>query len=195
MTENLEHLKRSRATHRRVVIKYYNEANTTIQNRGTLDETGVARLEQPEISIRKKQDHTSNSNSNIQEQITDEQPLDDEIQEAESLDDKNGQYVHQNQQFLQKLKTPTGVSTNTVRSIDVNVKLPKVNLLVFSGGNMEWKSFFDMFKEAVNDNTRLTKNQKLHHLKSSLTGDADKLLNSITITDDNFDIAIDFLGN
>ena len=191
----MKHLKRSRATHRRVVIKYYNEANTTIQNRGTLDETGVARLEQPEISIRKKQDHTSNSNSNIQEQITDEQPLDDEIQEAESLDNKNGQYVHQNQQFLQKLKTPTGVSTSTVRSIDVNVKLPKVNLPVFSGGNMEWKSFFDMFKEAVNDNTRLTNNQKLHHLKSSLTGDADKLLNSITITDDNFDIAIDFLGN
>ena len=32
-------------------------------------------------------------------------------------------------------------------------------------------------------------------MKSSLTGDADKLLHSITITDDNFDIAIDILAN
>ena len=56
---------------------------------------------------------------------------------------------------------------------------------------MEWKSFFDLFKGAVIDNTRLT----LQHLKSSLTGDADKLLHSITITDDNFDIAIDILEN
>ena len=33
------------------------------------------------------------------------------------------------------------------------------------------------------DNTRLTKSQKLQHLKPSLTGDADKLLHSIKITD------------
>ena len=113
MTENLEHLKRSRASHRRVVTKYYNEANTIIQNRGTLDETGVARLEQLEFNIHKKQDQLSNSNSKIQELITDEQPLDDEIQEAEDLDDKYGQYVHRIQQFLLRLKTPTGVSSST----------------------------------------------------------------------------------
>ena len=35
----------------------------------------------------------------------------------------------------------------------------------------------------------------LQHLKSSLTEDADKLLHSIAITDDNFDIAIDILEN
>ena len=38
MTENLELFKRSRASHRRVVTRYYNEAYTIIQNRGTLDE-------------------------------------------------------------------------------------------------------------------------------------------------------------
>ena len=48
---------------------------------------------------------------------------------------------------------------------------------------------------AVIDNTRLTKSQKLQYLESSLTGDADKLLHSIMITDDNFDIAIDILEN
>ena len=156
MTKNLEHLKRSRASRRRVVTKYYNEANTIIQNRGTLDETRVARLEQLEINIRKKQDQLSNSISKIQELITDEQPLDNEIQEAEDLDDKYGQYVHQIQQFLQRLKTTTGISTSTARPIDVNVNLPKLNLPVFSGGYMEWKSFFDLFKGAVIDNTRLT---------------------------------------
>ena len=153
MTEILGHLKRSRASHRRVVTKYYNEANTIIQNRGTLDETGVARLEQLETNIRNKQDQLSNSNSKIQELITAEQPLDDEIQEAEELDEKFGQCVHQLQQFLHRFKTPTGVSTGTARSIDVNVNLPKLNMPVFSGGYMEWKSFFDLFKGSVIDNT------------------------------------------
>ena len=58
---------------------------------------------------------------------------------------------------------------------------------------MECKPFFNLFKGAVIDNTRLAKSQKLQHLKSSLTGDADKLLHSNTITDDIFDIAIDIL--
>ena len=50
-----------------------------------------------------------------------------------------------------------------------------------------------MFKGAVTNNTRLTKSQNLQHSKSSLTRDADKLLHSITITEDNFHIAIDIL--
>ena len=109
------------------------------------------------------------------------------------MDDKYGQYVHQIQQFLQRLKTTKRVSTSETRSTDVNVNLPKLNLPVFSGGYMEWKSFFDLFKGAVINNTRLTKSQNLQHLKSSLTRDGDKLLHSITITEDNFHIAIDIL--
>ena len=91
MAEKLEQLKSSRESHRRVVTRYYNEANAIIQNCGILDEIGVERLEQLEINIRKKQDQLSNSNSKIQELIVDEQPLDDEIQKAEDLDDKYGQ--------------------------------------------------------------------------------------------------------
>ena len=45
-----------------------------------------------------------------------------------------------------------------------------------------------VFKGAVIDNTRLPKNQELQLLEPYLTGDADKLLHKITITDDNFDI-------
>ena len=60
---------------------------------------------------------------------------------------------------------------------------------------MEWKLFVELFKGAVIENTRLAKSQKLQQMKSSLTGDADKLLHSITITNDNFDIAIDILEN
>ena len=58
---------------------------------------------------------------------------------------------------------------------------------------MEGKSFFELFKGAVIENTKLTKSQKLQQLKCSLTGDADKILHSITITNDNFDFAIDIL--
>ena len=61
------------------------------------------------------------------------QPLENEIQEAENLDDKCGHYVHQNQQFILRLKPPRQVSTSDSRSKDVNVNLTKLNLSVFSG--------------------------------------------------------------
>ena len=49
--------------------------------------------------------------------------------------------------FLQRLKTPTRSSTSDTRSADDIVSLPKLNFRIFSGGYMEWKSFFNWFKE------------------------------------------------
>ena len=76
-----------------------------------------------------------------------------------------------------------------------NIKLPKLNLPVFSGNYMEWTSFFDLFKGAVIDNSSLQGSQKLQYLKASVKGDAAKLLASIPVTDHNFDIAMNTLIN
>ena len=60
---------------------------------------------------------------------------------------------------------------------------------------MEWTSFFDLFKEAVIDNSSLQGSQKLRYLKASVKGDDAKLLASILVTDHNFDIAMNTLIN
>ena len=76
-----------------------------------------------------------------------------------------------------------------------NIKLPKLNLPVFSGNYMEWTSFFDLFKAAVIDNISLQGSQKLRYLRASVKDVAAKLLALIPVTDQKFDIAMNTLIN
>nr|XP_034832179.1 uncharacterized protein LOC117988989 [Maniola hyperantus] len=73
-------------------------------------------------------------------------------------------------------------STNTGNE----VKLPTINLPTFSGKYTEWPSFHDLFTSLVDNNKNLDNVKKLHYLKSSLSGEAEQLLRSVTITSDNY---------
>ena len=73
------------------------------------------------------------------------------------------------------------------------VKLPKLNLPTFSGNLEEWLSFFDLFQASVHQNSILSACQKLQYLKSACKGDALKIIQSIPISDSNYEIALDLL--
>ena len=55
--------------------------------------------------------------------------------------------------------------------------------------------FYVRFKGAVIDNDQLTNSLRLQYLKSAVKGEASKMLTSITVTDDNFDVAMEILQN
>lgn len=69
------------------------------------------------------------------------------------------------------------------------VKLPKIELVPFSGTYEEWPTFHDLFADLIHNNANITNVQKLHYLKSQVTGDADGLLKSIPVTDANYAVA------
>lgn len=73
------------------------------------------------------------------------------------------------------------------------LKLPKLDLPTFSGSYTEWTSFYDLFSASVDKNSSLSDSQKLHYLKSSVKGDAAKILTSLQITDANYSAAKDIL--
>ena len=77
----------------------------------------------------------------------------------------------------------------------VEVRLPKLELPTFDGNLDEWLSFRDLFVAAVHDNSGLTGAQKLQYLKASVKGDAALLLQSVSITNDNYEQAWDLLNN
>lgn len=64
-------------------------------------------------------------------------------------------------------------------------KLPKIQLPIFSGKYEDWPTYQDLFMSLVHQ-TSLSDVQKLHYLKTSVTGEAELLLRNITITDDNY---------
>ncbi|GFR20092.1 uncharacterized protein TNCT_37301 [Trichonephila clavata] len=67
-----------------------------------------------------------------------------------------------------------------------NLKLPRIELPVFTSNYMEWISFRDLFLTSVGNNNTLSDSQKLQYLKLSVKGEAATLLQSIQITNYNY---------
>ncbi|GFX91828.1 integrase catalytic domain-containing protein [Trichonephila clavipes] len=82
-----------------------------------------------------------------------------------------------------------GSSQGLVSARSAEVKLPTLSLPIFSGVTEEWLAFSDLFEAAVSNNKNITGAQKLQYLKGSLKSDALKIVNSLSITNDNFEIA------
>lgn len=97
---------------------------------------------------------------------------------------------------LQLLKAiQTSQTTEAAKVPAVEVRLPKLELPTFDGNLEEWLSFRDLYVAAVHDNTGLTGAQKLQYLKASVKGDAAILLQSVSITNDNYEQAWELLNN
>ncbi|GFU62857.1 DUF1758 domain-containing protein [Trichonephila clavipes] len=73
-----------------------------------------------------------------------------------------------------------------VSARSAEVKLPTLSLPIFSGVTEEWLGFSDLFEAAVSNNNDLTGAQKCQYLKGSLRSDALKIVNYLSITNDNF---------
>lgn len=67
-----------------------------------------------------------------------------------------------------------------------DVKLPRIAIPTFSGNYTEWQSFYDLFTSLIHNNNHLDDVQKLHYLKSSLSGDAETLLRGVAVTAENY---------
>ncbi|XP_022817401.1 uncharacterized protein LOC111350200 isoform X1 [Spodoptera litura] len=85
------------------------------------------------------------------------------------------------------------VTGSTGTTFEGNVKLPRIQLPSFSGMYEDWTTFKDLFTSLVHNNSMLSKVQKLHYLKSSVSGEAAMLLKHIQVTECNYDQAWDLL--
>ncbi|XP_063363671.1 uncharacterized protein LOC134652418 [Cydia amplana] len=72
-------------------------------------------------------------------------------------------------------------------------KLPRIQLPSFSGGYEQWPTFKDLFLSIVHNNASLSNVQKLHYLKTSVSGEAEAILKHVQITESNYTQAWDIL--
>lgn len=87
-----------------------------------------------------------------------------------------------------KPRSETTKETATCKSSS-EVKLPRISIPVFSGNYMEWQSFHDLFVALIHRNDSLENVQKLHYLKTNLSGEAEALLRQFAVTGDNYEEA------
>lgn len=73
------------------------------------------------------------------------------------------------------------------------IRLPRLELPIFSSGNREYLTFINLFNASVHSNNHLTPAEKLNYLKPLLKGEAELLVRNLTITDENYQIALNKL--
>ncbi|XP_045455981.1 uncharacterized protein LOC123665764 [Melitaea cinxia] len=70
---------------------------------------------------------------------------------------------------------------------------PQIDLPTFTGKYTQWPTFYDLYVESIHNNNLITKTQKMQHLKSKLRGDAERIIQHLTISADNYDTAWELL--
>lgn len=71
----------------------------------------------------------------------------------------------------------------------INVRLPTINLPEFNGAYKDWLPFYDAFNSLIHENNSLDNCQKFHYLKSCLKGEAMRAIESLTISNKNYESA------
>lgn len=67
--------------------------------------------------------------------------------------------------------------------------LPRINLPRFSGDYYAWGTFRDLFTSLIRHNVELSNVEKMHYLRSSLTGEASRLVSNLSLSGDHFMLA------
>ncbi|XP_055631989.1 uncharacterized protein LOC129771893 [Toxorhynchites rutilus septentrionalis] len=109
------------------------------------------------------------------------------------------QLADQQAQFLRMMSdnmAASSSSTAVIRSDPspaLDLKLPQMNMPVFSGDYLEWQSFYDLYDSLVHQNQTLKDSQKLYFLKTNLAGEAASLVSHLKIEDANYQPALEKL--
>ncbi|XP_011880360.1 PREDICTED: uncharacterized protein LOC105568900, partial [Vollenhovia emeryi] len=75
-----------------------------------------------------------------------------------------------------------------VRSLLPRSALPRIKLPNFSGEYHSWRTFHDLFVSLIKVNSDLTNVEKMHYLKTCLTGEAARLICNLPLSGDSFAI-------
>lgn len=75
----------------------------------------------------------------------------------------------------------------------VSVRLPKLDLISFNGEKSRWIEFWDSFESSVHKNKHLSNVEKFNYLKCKLQGEAKRAISGITLSNDNYKLAVNIL--
>lgn len=93
----------------------------------------------------------------------------------------------------EELPLSSTVAQQPVPSSRTHFNLPKSQLLSFDGSHREWLDFRSMFSVMVDKNPSLSDVEKFQYLRSSLTGGAASLVQSLEVTSLNYKRAMELL--
>ena len=93
------------------------------------------------------------------------------------------------QNKLSKEKSKCSISRGSLSK----VKLPKLVLPQFTGNRLKFQEFWDIFNSSVNSNPDLSRVDKFNYLHSCLSHDAKQCIAGLSITESNYEVAVELL--
>ncbi|XP_049316541.1 uncharacterized protein LOC125779310 [Bactrocera dorsalis] len=78
---------------------------------------------------------------------------------------------------------------NSPQTMYSNIKLQEIKIPMFYGEMKQWSSFHDLFKSLVHDSKHFTEVEKMFRLKTSLGGEAGRLIQHLPVTATNYEAA------
>ena len=94
---------------------------------------------------------------------------------------------------LKELEVTGSPEPNGNAEPSVKVKLSQLSIPIFSGQLQDWVTFKDTFLSLVGNNTSIPNIQKFHYLSSTIKGDARKVIQHITASEQGFRVAWEIL--
>jgi hypothetical protein len=79
------------------------------------------------------------------------------------------------------------------KGVGNNIKLPKLVIKKFQGKHSEYQTFGESFDAAVHSNESLSDIEKLNYLRSFLEGSASATIAGLSLTNENYKIAVGLL--
>ena len=196
---DLERLKAVRAGHRGVITKLTRELDEALTSSPATGE---------------KVGHLNVVYEHLQSKLTVLQKIDNDILALCAVDDIEGEideseiitarildYRKRIEVFIKpSSETATATAAVSLPAIvtpavipTARTRLPKLELQKFRGNVIGWTSFWDSFKSAVHDKPDISKVDKFNYLCSLLEGTASKVVQGLTLTENNYDAAVALL--
>ncbi|XP_076230267.1 uncharacterized protein LOC143176322 [Nomia melanderi] len=97
------------------------------------------------------------------------------------------------EKFNVRNRRETPVSPATTSNSIINVRLPTMQLPLFDGNYSDWIKFRDTFTALIHENETLSDVQRFHYLNSSVKGAAARVIQSLGISEANYNLAWDLL--
>ncbi|XP_041767731.1 uncharacterized protein LOC121591381 [Anopheles merus] len=91
--------------------------------------------------------------------------------------------------MAKRVHAPRSASTTPNTNPLAGIKLPTISLPEFDGDYMQWLTYRDTFEGLIHENIELPPIQKFHYLRASVKGEAAKVIEAITISAANYELA------
>lgn len=132
--------------------------------------------------------------TSIEDNVSDEE-LETQMSEREAFEDSYFSVVAVAKSMLEEevINSPTAkISDGNAHQ---SIKLPTISIPTFDGSYERWLEFRDTYLSLVHNSTEISHIQKFHYLKSSLSGSAALVIDSLEFSAANYKVAWELITN